>query len=599
MTASAHAQTSTTTSTVIAATATPTVRLIEWDLPAQADASPGAMVVDSQGDDQNRIWFVTRLGGPAHVYRMDFPKSLMTRNARFTRWDLSEAAVITGGLRKIRPSRDRRFIFVRTVTTLERIDTKKCTSSPPTCERTAWIDQPDGSDVSDVAVDDWNSVFTTHTPPDGGSYVQKLTPGPSGVAPTVTRWIVGGGAGLCQESVTEPCVAGIDINPYNGSLVYYAEPTQANNGAIAELNTYTNEVRRWLLADLNTKCGTSCTPIFGPRMLHIDRAGIIWIVTGSGHLVSLNPSNNNMTAHQMPIDAGLADPFGIAPDDDVVGYTNSGRSRVGVLIPRAQAFVVYPTEPMKVPHPQATVPAANPEPANVFTDTVGPEPTTVEAKVTPNPDGDVFVEALINMVHDSELPLGITPAKSKAQGAFFYAVANNANLEFVADRVGFVRLPIRQREKKPRDDDDRDDGWQGADNWHDWHGHATNNDYDDDGIPNDQDSPSARENVNRGDLMPLNAGQTASYSMTASSTTLALIATAETDNPLAQIGIDIFNAAGLLMARSLPSYGVAVAQIALPAAGTYTWRVTNYGGATNYTPTSIVREPDLVPDVAP
>jgi hypothetical protein len=60
-----------------------------------------------------------------------------------------------------------------------------------------------------------------------------------------------------------------------------------------------------------------------------------------------------------------------------------------------------------------------------------------------------------------------------------------------------------------------------------------------------------------------------------------------------------FNARGLLVARSAPALGTAVAQIALPSAGTYTWRLRNYGAPVNYTPTSIVREPPLVDQLVP
>src|SRR5256885_1170597 len=74
----------TTLSTVFTATSTPQARLIEWDLPTQFDSTPGAMVVDTQGDDRNRIWFVTREGNPPHAYRMDFPSSLMKGNAHWT-----------------------------------------------------------------------------------------------------------------------------------------------------------------------------------------------------------------------------------------------------------------------------------------------------------------------------------------------------------------------------------------------------------------------------------------------------------------------------------------------------------------------------------
>ena len=54
-----------------------TAHIVEWDLPAIADASPGAMIVDTTGDDQNRLWFVTRLGAQ-RVIRLDPATSLMT-----------------------------------------------------------------------------------------------------------------------------------------------------------------------------------------------------------------------------------------------------------------------------------------------------------------------------------------------------------------------------------------------------------------------------------------------------------------------------------------------------------------------------------------
>src|SRR2546429_9606689 len=46
---------------------TRTTHIVEFDLPAIADASPGAMIVDSQGQDNSRIWFVTRLTDGTNV----------------------------------------------------------------------------------------------------------------------------------------------------------------------------------------------------------------------------------------------------------------------------------------------------------------------------------------------------------------------------------------------------------------------------------------------------------------------------------------------------------------------------------------------------
>src|SRR4051812_21270703 len=108
-------------------------RIIEWDLPSEADMSPGAIVVDTQGHDknQNRMFFVTRQGVPqARVYRMEFPKSLMKGSARWTAWQLSENSIITGGSRKGGAPYDPRYLFVGTVFFLERIKTQKSTPRP-------------------------------------------------------------------------------------------------------------------------------------------------------------------------------------------------------------------------------------------------------------------------------------------------------------------------------------------------------------------------------------------------------------------------------------------------------------------------------------
>ena len=75
--------TTTLTSPITSPSTPPKVRLIEWNLPAQADATPGAVVVDTLGHDANRMWFVTCTADP-HLYRMEFPKSFMkgSRNGR-------------------------------------------------------------------------------------------------------------------------------------------------------------------------------------------------------------------------------------------------------------------------------------------------------------------------------------------------------------------------------------------------------------------------------------------------------------------------------------------------------------------------------------
>src|SRR2546428_8056892 len=165
-----------------------TAHIVEWDLPALADASAGAMIVDTTGDDQNRLWFVTRLGDQRGI-RFDPATSLMTGPARSKSWQLAADSFTTGGTKKLRASRDRRFIFVRTAVSIQRIDTQNCdTANPQTCQRIEWFDQPVNSQtVSDMSVDDLNNVFTTATlaatpasPTSdelAAAYVQRLTPG--------------------------------------------------------------------------------------------------------------------------------------------------------------------------------------------------------------------------------------------------------------------------------------------------------------------------------------------------------------------------------------------------------------------------------------
>src|SRR6187200_58420 len=83
--------------------------VIEWDLPVPADFNPGAVVVDTRGEDNNRAWFVTRLGDLKRVYKFDFGPSLMKNNgeARWTSWDLTADIVNNGGIARLRPSHDR------------------------------------------------------------------------------------------------------------------------------------------------------------------------------------------------------------------------------------------------------------------------------------------------------------------------------------------------------------------------------------------------------------------------------------------------------------------------------------------------------------
>jgi hypothetical protein len=590
------------------------IRLIEWNLPAQGDATPGAIIVDTMGDDTNRMWFVTRSVQP-NLYRVDFPRSLMKGAANWMSWQLN--AFTTGGLRRVHASRDRRSIFIRTLSStlgeaVERVDTDPTKCPGPNCQTTIYRDNVfTGFDVSDVAVDDINNVFTTHTPDNltpALSYVQRLTPGATSA--TVTRWFIqGSGAGLCgftappDTSANTPCISGIAVHPYKRNLIYFSEPT-ANS--ISELNIGTNPptIRRWSLDDLTAACVPSatilCNAIFGPRQLLIDRREKVWVVTGSGDLVSLQPSTSRMTIHELP-DNVAADPFSVAPDDDAVGYTSSMTSKVGMLLPKGQPHFIQATPAAVFKVAVDNLPADT-QPSVCNSGLVSPIGKTVDGQVTTKDDG-TFIEAFINTgfddngnPSDSTNPLGITPVKAKAQGTFFFAVGNNASVAPLIDRVGFVRLPIREKIRFPRDDDDENDGSDRPPTWHAWHGHPANGDDDDDGIDNAHDNRAAQErNVQQNDTTVydgvLAGGASKDYSIVTTSTSLAIEALTTADDPLAQIEIRILNSLGVVIAKSLPTPGLATVEVLMPAAGTYTCRIINYGAnPVIQTPNLFVRE---------
>ena len=177
----------------------------------------------------------------------------------------------------------------------------------------------------------------------------------------------------------------------------------------------------------------------------------------------------------------------------------------------------------------------------------------VDVTVTKKTDG-TFVEAQLDSHNNDDLsPLGITANNGKGQGTFFYAVGS-ASLHPTADRVGFVRLPMAEKARHARDDDDSEDGWDHQSHPSGWHENDADDD-DDDGLENEYDSPTAQENVQL---------------------------------------VDVYSPMGLLVATSVPAPGLAVAPVMLPGAGNYKVRIRNYGVLPiTPTPKLIVREPWL------
>jgi hypothetical protein len=248
---------------------------------------------------------------------------------------------------------------------------------------------------------------------------------------------------------------------------------------------------------------------------------------------------------------------------------------------------------------------ATTEPSSVVTGSVPGVAKVVNATTTRKNDG-TYVEAFINTNNDSLSPLGISANHGKAQGTFFYTVGLAAGTTTdpvtgvvtldptspsLAKRIGFARLPIKEKIKNPRDDDDADDGEDRTRhaNWH----NSEPGDEDADGVPDQYDTSTSRESWNAFDPAMLPGQQSVDYPVSTNASTLALIASVEAD-PLSMIAIDIYNGLGVLSATSGPLTGTAVVTLPMPGAGTYTARVRNLGtGAVTQAPTIILREPAL------
>jgi hypothetical protein len=350
-----------------------TARVVEWNCPltsdqtVPADPFPGALVAEG-----NLVYYVTR-AGELRVVRMTMP--VPTRReidpVRCNWWDLDELTVTTGGLR-VRPAGAE--VFVRALNDIQRINTI-------TNVRTRW--QDDLFTLSDVAVRVNGSTYVYTTGTAGATdVVQRLTVNGTSTA-TVTRWPVGGsGAGTVPYS-------GVDVHPVSSHLVYYSEPLTNN---IGELNTMTGGIRRWNL----TEAGAT---VVEPRQLDVDAAGNVWVITGSGHLVRLNPQMTLMNTLVQDIPGEfLNNPVGIDADG-VIGYTTSGGpgfEKVGMFSPDpALLTTMTPTNatapPASFPLPGTAVTVPQ------FTGLTPPIVKNAVATALPGliPNGE-FVEALLD-----------------------------------------------------------------------------------------------------------------------------------------------------------------------------------------------------------
>jgi hypothetical protein len=581
-------------------------QVVQWDIPSQLDTSSGAITVDVHSSHSGRLWFLTR-ALEVKLYRFEPGKPIRTKAANWKSFELNPLSFTTGGLRRIKVHRNDRDVFVRTHTSLQRINTN-CTTGllSETCERVTWFDQltppVEGGifdpffHVSDVSIDDCN-VYTTSAVADAtgtvvdpdGSFLQQLSPCrsvPNAADSTrgttqVKRWTVGGGAGFCLAAGdSAPCISGVFVHPDKNHLVYFSQPADSK---IGELDVRYNKVRRWDL----TRLGAG---VFEPRQLEVDDDGIVWAVTGSGHVVRLDPYKNRLSKHMMPSGQD-ADPFGIAVDHGVVGYTNSSAAvnKVAMVFPRINSIYVAPvtvTVPPKYIDVEFVV-----ERANTTKGTAAPMKGMVHAQITDKNDG-FFVEGVVSDA-GSMVPLGITPDMSKKIGTYFYAVGTPDNL--VANRIGQIVLPSKNRKhgharddddhdrdgkRDDVDDDDDDDGIKDGDDPDDDDDCVDDhNDWDDDndGIDDKDDRKDRKEDRYTREQESVAGGQSVDYPTTIGTNNLLLVATATAADPTALLGLEVYNPAGQLVARALPTPGTAVATVPTLTAGSYVVRVKNLG----------------------
>jgi hypothetical protein len=584
---------------------TTTAAAIEWDLPAQMDSLPGAIISDTNGN--GRLWFVTRDGVPnPNVYLMNIPSSgKKLADASWFAWPLDPTGLFSSGLRRMNTSKDGRFIFIRSTFALQRIDIGSCATvpgTPPqvTCKRTVWdplttgdpaAAQVDGRTGSDIAIDDSNNVYSVFgvqgdaTDADGSpikSFIERLTP--DGKGSNVVHWYVGGDAGICNfAQFSGPCLSGVAISPRAKNLVYFAEPVGGDGtGAIGELDPATGNVRRWALTALNADGDI----VQEPRQIQFDSDGILWVVTGSGHLVSLDPRRSRMSKHPTPAHAPagtITDPFGVAPDGGIIGYTDNSdfQNKVAMLVPRDGFVTVVPTPLQPVPSRSFTN-NGNTLQVTRAGGSAKPTPKTFVVTRTPAADG-TYIEARTDTAsgNDSFNPAGITPDRGASVGTFFYAVGATGNPSM--NRIGRVRLPRNaEHARVERDDDDPEDNDGPS---------VTGDDADDDGIEDSFDTPDKRE-TKQTSAQDVAGGASSLDQFMLNPGTLLAVFTATSSTALAPVTVEVVNDAGQVVASGLTTPGTAALTWTPPAAGgLFTLRVRNQAlGVSTISTTILTRQ---------
>ncbi|PYR90766.1 MAG: hypothetical protein DMF84_19195 [Acidobacteria bacterium] len=587
------------------------------------------------------------------MYRVDLHNDKKNRNtADWFSWELQSASnggtSVANGLRRIRPSKDGRFVFVHTTTSVIRIDTQPQNCRPiastliiagvtPTveCPRTTWPhdqipqdpDHPANPDTgSDVTIDGNNNIFSAVAValPDpinpGGlilaperSFIQRLnTNAPSN---NLTRFYVGGSAGFCGAAqTTTPCLSGVDVDR-SGRFVYFSLPEGGENGqgAIGQIDTQACSglsgsctIKVWTFFKLTAAGPAQSTEPAPaePRHLQIDDDGKIWVVTATGHLVSLDPKTNRMTKHFIPPTLeGARDLFAVSPDSSLIGYTNGEptENKVGLLKPNRNIVPVPPDTPT-IFFNTFTANFAS-DFANRTNGQASPCAKVADGMRQTTNDG-TFVDVNIatgmpaknnvcspNQTVPSSQPLGLTADHSTRAGTFFYAVGDPGDAAF--NRIGRVKMPrANLRARIERDDDDFDDDGKradvdddvdddgipnalDADNDNDGIPDVSDDDNDNDGIENSFDTPDKKE-TKQTSQQDVASGAYAQDLFTVNPGTLLVVASATSTDVLASLVVELVNNAGQVVASSLPTPGTAAVTFTPPSSGgTYTLRVKN------------------------
>ena len=390
---------------------------VEWDLPSMQGAGtcPSSIGAVTMPAGKDPVYYVTRGTCPSFspnnpgrmgpVMLRFTPGNPLTAPATWRAWNLGASLTDgqpledTGGM-KI--TRDERTAFVRAAREIVRVNTM-------TNVLTHWIDFPataDPASFSDLALVErcggYIDVYSAHTDGSGG-IIERLTVQNGSNNASVKLWDVGGGAG-------SEFLSGVAYSSGNGRI-YFSEGISNN---IGELDPNTNRVRRWNL---------SAVTAAQPRQISIDTKGIVWVVTGSGHLVSLNPCSNDMAAYFIPGAGGIpspgpdAVPFGIGASGGIVGFTEAGGKKVGILIPNKQTVPVTPSC-QTAPFTCATI-AGAPEciQADYGTVPADNKPMNPAVHTDIDPLGE-FIEA--TTPGDANVPLGIFRDVQRPVGNFWF-----------------------------------------------------------------------------------------------------------------------------------------------------------------------------------